>query len=73
MVKRKYVEDGLVSKIMKIPKGVLKHDDDDKLYVPMCNNSFHVGVIMREDVCVERKCKHYSRAYINNTEYKHGH
>ena len=64
---RKHKKDGLESKVRKFPKTSLKRDQFGEQYVPLCNYSWHQGVILDEEVCIKRNCVHYSRAYINRT------
>jgi len=58
----KWKKDGLVSKVMKFP---LKIDDDGQ-YIPYCNLQYHPGIVLREDVCISRDCRHYRKYYIGS-------
>jgi len=58
---RKNKRDGLVSKVIKfnLPK------DEFGEYVPYCSFNYHVGIVLRENVCLTRNCRHYRRLYID--------
>ena len=52
-------EDGLASKVLKIPPQMIKRDNQGE-YIPYCNFSHHRGIIINENTCEQRDCeKHY--------------
>ena len=63
---RKHRKDGLVSKVSKVPRSVIQKDFDNKRYIPLCNLSWHTGIIRDESVCLLRGCSHYNRGYIDS-------
>ncbi|HKL24259.1 MAG TPA: hypothetical protein VJ912_02915 [Candidatus Nanoarchaeia archaeon] len=56
--------DGLASKVLKIPPE-LSYEDDKGRYIPYCDHEPHKGIIIDENVCINRRCNHYYRFYIN--------
>ena len=60
---RKKKNDGLVSKVMKIPHKLIINDDGMR-YLPWCDYFPHFGIVKDEDVCIARQCKHYRKLYI---------
>jgi hypothetical protein len=62
MMKRK--KDGLESKVLKIPKGLISYEDSKVRYIPWCDYFPHRGIIKDENVCQIRHCLHYKKLYI---------
>lgn len=52
----------LESKVMKV--GDLVKQDLFGKYIPICCFERHYGIIIREEVCLERQCKHYDKFYL---------
>jgi len=59
----KHKKDGLISKVMKVPHGLIVKEDHTK-YIPWCDHFPHYGIIKDENVCKQRHCKHYKKLYI---------
>jgi len=57
--------DNLESKVSKVPGATIHSDSNHRAYIPLCNYSWHVGIILKEDVCIKRDCHHYIRAYLD--------
>jgi hypothetical protein len=47
-------------------KDFMKRDGEGFFYIPMCNNTTHLGIIKDEDVCIQRCCNHYDRYYLKS-------
>lgn len=62
---KKKSKDGLASKVMVFPKKPVI--DDTGRYIPYCDFGCHRGLILREEVCQIRECRHYHKLYL---EYK---
>ncbi len=62
---RRHKKDGLESKVAKAPRASIHTDEDHRAYLPLCNYSWHIGVIKDEEVCKTRNCRHYLRAYLD--------
>jgi len=60
---RKHKPDGLESKVLKIPKGLINRDECGR-YIPYCDFGFHQGIVKDEYVCQKRHCDHYYKLYI---------
>jgi hypothetical protein len=39
-------------------------NDEGGQYIPYCNYGHHIGVVLRPEVCTERKCFHYLKLYL---------
>lgn len=65
---RKRKSDGLESKVAKFPQGLIQRDDEGT-YIPICNYSWHRGIIQDEEVCQIRRCTHYSKHYFKGGNY----
>jgi hypothetical protein len=63
----KYKKKGkLESSVFKIPNGLIQKDENKNRYFPMCTYRWHTGVIKNEEVCIEQKCRYYSRYYLDS-------
>lgn len=60
----KHKKDGLESKVLKFKRSFIKEDENGNKYVPICQYSWHKGIILDENVCLTRKCDHYERLYF---------
>lgn len=58
----------LETKIMKITNGTIKFDENGNKYIPVCSYHWHIGIIGREEICLNRKCRHYERHYLNSNK-----
>jgi len=60
---KKKQSDGLESKVMKIsPQFIILNTTGQ--YIPYCDFGHHRGLIVREEVCKQRHCRHYYKLYI---------
>ncbi|MFW6025504.1 MAG: hypothetical protein ACOCRX_04110 [Candidatus Woesearchaeota archaeon] len=58
-------KDGLESVVLKLPKDAIGKDEYGR-YIMMCNYSWHIGIVMDEEVCNNRKCKYRKKFYLEN-------
>ena len=63
IMSRRRKQDKLESKVSRI----ITHKDEEGIYIPYCGLKFHPGIIVRENVCIKRQCKHYCKLYIKDS------
>ena len=59
----------LKSDVFKLSPKQIKRDEDGLRYIPICSYGWHIGIIRDETKCLELKCKHYERHYLNSRNY----
>ena len=58
---RKRLENKVRTKILKFRPS----RDKEGRYIPICNYSWHTGVITSDDkICIKRRCRHYEKHYL---------
>mgnify|MGYP000877774688 FL=1 len=63
-------KDGLESFVLKANK-LIKCNCDGVYYLPMCNYFSHIGVVINEKTCLNRKCPHYDTYPLAHQDVKH--
>ncbi len=62
---RKHKPDGLESKVYPLENKIY-YDKNNDPYLPYCSFKHHRGIVLRENVCLTRECRHYHRLYVQN-------
>jgi len=54
----------LETKVKRINTRFILSDNHGR-YIPFCDLGYHRGLILTNDICQRRHCKHYYRLYIS--------
>ncbi len=38
----------------------------DRIYLPICEYSGHIGVVLNDEKCIRRRCRWYGRYYFES-------